>query len=312
MENKPAYVSAETGTGKTLAYLLPLIANIDLEKKAAQAIIIAPTHELALQIHRTACDFAQHSFMPLRPLLLLGGTSMKRQLEKIKKKPTLIIGSPGRILDLITMKKLKVNAVKSVICDEADRLLYGETLTQVQNIIDRTPKGRQLVFVSATEQKMSSDTAYEMEPNLVRIHTKTNRVNKSIEHLYVKCEERDKAEMLRKLIRAVNPERAIVFMHRNENAEVIAAKLDYHGIKVADLHGACDKMERKKAMESIRTGKAQVLICSDVAARGLDIKGVTHVFNVDFPSQGKAYLHRVGRTGRAGAQGCAISLVTFK
>lgn len=312
LEGKSAYVSAETGTGKTLAYLLPLIAKTDLEKPAAQTIVIAPTHELALQIHRTATGFAQHGFMPLRTLLLLGGTSMRRQLDKLKKKPQLIIGSPGRILDLITMKKLKVNAVTSIVCDEADRLLYGETLAQVRNIIKSCHKADQLLFVSATEQKMSSDVAYELAPDLTRIHTKTNRVSKGIEHCYVKCEERDKPEMLRKLIRAVKPERAIVFMHRNESAEVIAAKLDYHGIKVADLHGAQNKLERQKAMEAIRTGKAQVLICSDVAARGLDIKGVTHVFNVDFPTLGKSYLHRVGRTGRAGATGHAISLITYK
>lgn len=312
LEGKSAYVSAETGTGKTLAYLLPLIANTDLEQKATQTIIIAPTHELALQIHRTATAFAQHSYLPLRALLLLGGTSMKRQLEKLKKKPQLVIGSPGRILDLIGMKKLKVNAVTSIVCDEADRLLYGETLTQSQNIIKSCHKATQLLFVSATEQKIASDAAYALAPNLTRIHTKTNRVNPNIEHLYIKCEERDKAEMLRKLIRAINPERAIVFMHRNENAEVIAAKLAHHKINVADLHGAQDKMERKKAMESIRNGKAQVLICSDVAARGLDIKGVTHVFNVDFPSLGKSYLHRVGRTGRAGATGHALSLITYK
>jgi superfamily II DNA/RNA helicase len=313
LERKPAYVSAETGTGKTLAYLLPLIANLDLEKPAAQAIIIAPTHELALQIQRTANAFAQNSFLPLRALLLLGGTSMKRQLEKLKKKPQLIIGSPGRILDLIEMRKLKVNAVTTVVTDEADRLLYSDGLKQVKKIIECTPKGRQLVFVSATEQKMSSDVAYEMEPNLVRLHThKTNKVNQNIEHFYVKCEERDKAEMLRKFIRAINPERSLVFLHRNESAETIASKLSHHKINVADLHGSFDKMERKKAMEAIRSGKAQVLISSDVAARGLDIKGVTHVFNVDFPSQSKAYLHRVGRTARAGATGHAISFITFK
>ncbi len=237
---------------------------------------------------------------------------MKRQLEKLKKKPQIVIGSPGRIMDLIQMKKLKVNGVNCVVCDEADRLLYGETLKQVEGIIRFSKKDRQLVFVSATEQKMSSDVAYKMVPDLERLHTKTNRVSKGIDHLYIRCEERDKAEVLRKLVRSTNPDRAIVFMHRNERAEIIAAKLDYHGIAVADLHGANNKIERQKAMEAIRSKKAQVLICSDVAARGLDIKGVTHVFNVDFPSESKAYLHRVGRTGRAGAEGCAISLITYK
>lgn len=312
LERKSAYVSAETGTGKTLAYLLPLIANIELEKPVAQVIIVAPTHELAIQIHHTVISFAQHGFIPLRALLLLGGTSMKRQLDKLKKKPQLIVGTPGRVFDLIESRKLKVNATTTIVVDEADKMLYGDGLTQVENIIQRTPQGRQLVFVSATEQKMASDAAYQMEPNLVRLHTRTNQINKSISHYYIRCEERDKPDMLRKLIRTIDPERALVFMHRNESAETISAKLAHHKINVADMHGSVDKMERKNAMEAIRSGKAQVLITSDVAARGLDIKGVSHVFNVDFPSQSKAYLHRVGRTGRAGAEGHAISLITFK
>lgn len=312
LERKSAYVSAETGTGKTFAYLLPIIANLDLDKPAAQAIILAPTHELAIQIHRTAQAFGQNTQLALRPLLLLGGTSMKRQLDKLKKKPQLIIGTAGRVLDLIEARKLKTQHVTTVVTDEADRMLYSEGLKQVKKIIDKTPKGRQLIFASATEQKMSSDTAYGMEPNLVRLHTKTNRVNPNIEHFYIQCEPRDKAETLRKLVRAINPDRALVFMHRNESAETIAGKLAHHKINVADIHGSIDKMERKKAMEAIRSGKAQVLISSDVAARGLDIKGITHVFNVDFPTQSKDYLHRVGRTARAGATGHAISLITFK
>jgi superfamily II DNA/RNA helicase len=135
-------------------------------------------------------------------------------------------------------------------------------------------------------------------------------MNADIEHVYFVGEEREKADLLRRLIRATDPERAIVFVHRNKDAELVKSKMEYYGISVADIHGTHGKIERKKAMDDIRSGKVRVLIASDVAARGLDIKGVTHIFNYDVPSGSKDYLHRAGRTGRAGEQGYAISLMT--
>jgi len=167
-----------------------------------------------------------------------------------------------------------------------------------------------LIFVSATEQSRSGVEIEKLAPNLVMLQTGAQPVNENIEHLYLVCEERDKPDILRKLIHAMNPEKAIVFVHRNETAETIASKLDFHHVPVADLHGAYEKMDRKKAMDDFRAGRVQVLIASDIAARGLDIPGVTHIFNVDAPSVSKDYLHRVGRTGRAGAKGVAVSLLT--
>ena len=149
-----------------------------------------------------------------------------------------------------------------------------------------------------------------MAPDLVRLRAGAAPVNENIEHLYLVCEERDKPEVLRKLLHALEPERAMVFVHRRETAEQIAAKLAHHKIPVADLHGASDKRDRKQAMDDFRGAHARVLIASDVAARGLDIKGVTHVFNLDVPTESKAYLHRVGRTARAGAKGHAVTLMT--
>ncbi len=310
LAGKSAYLNSETGTGKTLAYLLPLFQKIDPALAATQMIIVVPTHELAIQIQRQAGALAVNSGLPIRSVLLIGGTQMQRQIDKLKKKPQVVIGSPGRIRDMITLNKVKTGLVKSVVLDEADRLLSAESLASVRTIVKFTPMHRQLIFVSATEQPEAMREANAMAPGMVMVRAGSARVNSDIEHLYLVCEEREKVEWLRKLIRAVNPERSLVFVHRNVNAEVIASKLAHHKIRVADLHGAFTKVERKRAMDDFRGNRVTVMIASDVAARGLDIRGVTHVFNYDVPSDSKAYLHRVGRTARAGAKGCAISLFT--
>ncbi len=309
-EGRDAYVSAETGMGKTLAFLLPIFGKIDPAVPNAQAIILAPTHELASQIHQQALRLAQNSGLPVKSLLLIGGANTKRQLEKLKKKPQLVVGSSGRILELIRMKKLKVPKVGTVVVDEADRMLFGDSLDAVREILATLPSPPQLVFVSATEQKASSAEACRLAPELVQLSAGSNRVNANIQHIYFVGEERGKADLLRRLIRAIEPERALVFVHRNKDAELVKSKMEHYNIPVADLHGARGKLERKKAIDDIRKGTVNVLIASDIAARGLDIKGVTHIFNYDAPSGSKDYLHRAGRTGRAGEGGYAISLMT--
>ena len=310
LAGKSAYLNSETGTGKTLAYLLPLFQKIDPTLAATQMIVVVPTHELAIQIQRQAGALAVNSGLPIRSVLLIGGTLMQRQIDKLKKKPQVVIGSPGRIRELIFLGKVKTDQVRSVVLDEADRLLTAESLESIRVIVKSVPAARQLVCVSATVQADATREASAMAPELVMVRAGSGRVNSDIEHLYIVCEERDKPDWLRKLIRAINPDRSLVFVHRNDDAEVIASKLAHHKIKVADLHGAFTKVERKKAMDDFRGGHVNVMIASDVAARGLDIKGVTHIFNFDVPSESMAYLHRVGRTARAGAKGCAISLLT--
>ncbi|MEI6715034.1 MAG: DEAD/DEAH box helicase [Verrucomicrobiota bacterium] len=309
-EGKDVYVHAETGSGKTLSYLLPLFARLDLKQDITQVVILAPTHELAIQIQKQACDLAQNSGMAVKTLLLIGGTSLDRQVEKLKKKPHVAVGSPGRVRDLISMGKLKAHTFKVVVLDEADTLLDRESLESVRKIVLAAPRERQLVFASATEQPRSSEEVTNLAPNHVVIQTEIAPVNPNIEHLFLVCEERDKPDVLRRAIHAMNPERALVFVHKNDTAEIVASKLAHHKVATTDLHGAFDKVNRKKAMDDFRSGKARVMIASDVAARGLDIAGVTHIFNLDAPSQSKPYIHRVGRTARAGASGTALSLFT--
>ena len=303
------YINAETGSGKTLAYLIPLFQVLKCELRATQVLILAPTQELAIQIHRVTCDLAQHSGMDIRSASLIGGAAIDRQLEKLKKKPQVIVGTPGRILELLERGKLKLSEIKTLVIEEADRLLADESLEAVQKVIRACPGRRQLVFVSATEQPKSKEVMEHLSPGLVRLHAEDVVVNPNIEHFYVVVDQRDKADTIRKLVHATKTKKAIVFTHRNETAENLAARLEHHKVAVADLHGTYDKEVRKQAMQNFRSGKVTVMIASDVAARGLDISGVTHVFNLDIPSKGKDYLHRVGRTGRAGTQGVAVSVV---
>lgn len=310
LSGKDVFISSETGTGKTLGYLLPILTKIDLKLDATQVIIVLPTHELALQIHKVTCDLSQGANIGLRAVLLLGGTSIDRQIEKLKKKPHIVLGSPGRIIELIKKQKLKTKNVNCIVIDEADRQLAGDSLEKLREIISSAPKNRQLIYVSATEQRESYAEILSQSPDLVSVCTASAPVNPNIEHKYICGEQRDKPDILRKLIHATKPVRAIAFVHRNETAELITRKLDYHGISVVDLHGTFNKYERKKAMEDIKSGKAQIMIASDVAARGLDIPGISHIFNLDLPTVSKDYLHRVGRAARAGAKGVAISLLT--
>jgi len=310
MAGKDAYLNAETGTGKTLAYLLPLFTRINPTLAATQVVIVAPTHELAIQIHRQSCELAVNAGRAIRSVLLIGGTATDRQIEKLKAKPHVVVGSPGRIVELIERGKLKTQHLRSIVVDEADRLLDVESLKWIQKLVSAAPPARQLVFASATIEPQTREVIATLSSDAVVISPGAAAVNENIAHVYLICEERDKPDVLRKAIHAFDIPRSIVFVHRNDVAERVALKLAHHKLAVADLSAELDKADRKQAMDGIRSGAIRIMIATDVAARGLDIQGVTHVFNLDVPTLSKAYLHRVGRTGRAGAKGVAVSLLT--
>lgn len=309
MEGRDAYISSETGTGKTLAYLLPLLERLDAAAKTLQFIVLVPTHELALQIQQQVRTLVQAVGSDIRSQVLVGGISLRRQQERLKDKPHLIAGTPERILELTKMRKLKVHAVNCVVIDEADRMLTDPILGTVQAILHATPGRRQLVFVSATQQTQSRQHAHALAQDLAMVDTGGDKMSDTIEHLYAVTEERKKPELLRRLIHAIQPERALVFVHRNDRAEELAGKLSFHKVRAVWIHGAASKMARQSALSAFRSGEAQVLISSDLSARGMDLPGVTHVFNLDPPTQSQDYLHRAGRTGRAGAQGCSVLLL---
>ena len=313
LSNRDVVGQSETGTGKTLAYLLPVFQKIDIELKEMQAIILAPTHELAVQIHNQAMLLAKNSEKQVKTALLIGNVSMTRQIEKLREKPHIIIGSTGRILELIKQKKIKAHTIKTIVVDEADRLLDENNISDVKAIIKSTLKERQLMMFSATMPQQIIGVTKEMmkEPEIIKIE-RGNVVSSDISHMYILVDKRDKVEMIRKIVSSTNPERAIIFVAKSDEIEITAEKLKFHGLKAASIHGTALKEDRKKVMDDFRAGKIQLLVASDIAARGLDIKGVTHIISIDIPEDPKKYLHRAGRTGRAGEKGTSILIVEEK
>jgi superfamily II DNA/RNA helicase len=309
MAGKSAMLVSRTGSGKTLAYLLPLLAGIDPDAMCVQAVVLAPTHELAMQICRLAADLSREAGLGIRVQSLIGGAATNRQIEGLKKKPHLVVGSAGRMIHLMELGKLKLRDATWLVLDEADRLLIEEGLEHIRRIAAGLGAGARFAFVSATEGPATTRVARELAPDLERIRVQAD-VNPNIRHCFLVCEERDKIDWLRKALRGLDPARALVFVHRGANAERIAERLEHHHLAVADLHGARDKFARQAALENFRRGRARVLIASDIAARGLDVAEVELVVNVDVPSQSRDYLHRAGRTGRAGAPGLVLSLMT--
>lgn len=307
---KNILAQSETGTGKTLAYLLPLIEKLQKDKKEMQAIILAPTYELCMQIHNTILELKKESGVSITSTQLIGSANIARQIEKLKDKPNILVGSAGRVLELIRKKKITASTIKTIVLDEVDKLLDNKNIPLIKEIVKNTQKVDQFLMFSATINNSSLQLSKELVEDLEVIRVKgSNKVNEDITHNYIMVEERKKIEYLRKLIHAARPKRAIVFISNSFNVDQTLEKLKFHKINAATIHGDIDKDERKNALESFRKGKIQVLVASDVAARGLDIKGVTHVINLDTPRDPKNYLHRVGRVGRAGEKGEAYSLV---
>ncbi|MGN0027823.1 MAG: DEAD/DEAH box helicase [Clostridium sp.] len=301
---------SETGTGKTLAYLLPTLEKIDISKKEMQCIILAPTHELAIQINNTINELKQVASLDITSTALIGSANIKRQIESLKAKPHIIVGSAGRILELIGKKKVSAHTIKTIIIDEVDKLLDKNNLSVVKNIIKATQKQTQVMMFSATLNNKTLDIAKTLKENIKVISVKNNKVNENINHNYIKTDSRRKIETLRKLINATKAERILVFNNDIYTTNTTIENLTASNIKVAAIGGNNKMEERKKALEDFRKGKIQVLIASDVAARGLDIKGVTHVINLDIPEDSNDYLHRSGRVGRAGEFGEVFSIVS--
>ncbi|MBS5937612.1 DEAD/DEAH box helicase [Clostridium sp.] len=301
---------SETGTGKTLAYLLPTIEKIDVSKKEMQCIILAPTHELAIQINNTINELKKASALDITSTSLIGSANIKRQIDSLKAKPHIIVGSAGRILELIRKKKVTAHTIKTIIIDEVDKLLDKNNLPAVKDIIKCTQKQTQVMMFSATLTGKTLDIAKTLKEDVKVISVKNNRVNENISHNYIKTDARKKIETLRKLINATKAEKILVFNNDSYTTNTAIENLSASKIKIATIAGNNKMEERKKALEDFRKGKIQVLIASDVAARGLDIKGVTHVINLDIPEDPKDYLHRSGRVGRAGETGDVFSIVS--
>ena len=301
-----------TGSGKTLAYLLPALAQIKPDSPALQALVLAPTYELAMQISQQLQQVIQNSGLPIRSMALIGGANIARQIDNLKKKPQIVVGSAGRILELQKKGKLKLQQVKVLVLDEFDRLLDDqnqESVAKVQSCLD---KQCQYLLFSATASGKALDRAqFLAEPKIIKINERT-ALQPQLENYYFIVEFRDKIDILRKLTKTLAVKRGLVFVNKIYDVEKTIEKLAHQGITAASLIGSDDKMARKNAVADFAKGKVTLLLATDLAARGLDIPGVDYVFNLDLPENDKVYLHRVGRTGRAGAKGTAISLVDSK
>ena len=314
LENKDIIAEAHTGTGKTLAFLIPIFEKINLEKREMQAIILAPTHELVVQIESQIKLLATNSHMDIKSLSIMGESNIEKQIKKLKEiKPHIIIGSPGRILDLIKKRKITAHTIKTIVLDEADNLLSKNKPTIIKDIIKSTMKDRQLMFFSASINKETLNLAKTLvkEVEIIKIENKSE-INPRIEHICILGSLRDRFENLRKLLAAEQPKRAIVFVNNNTELRQINEKLQYHKVKSTAIYGNASKEERQRALDSFRRGKCNVLVSSDLSARGLDIPEVSHIISLDFPVNPNEYLHRAGRTARGNNSGVSLCLITNK
>ena len=303
--------SAPTGSGKTLTYLLPLIQQ-KLEKKDDDiTLILAPTHELAVQIFNVLRELLQDIGADFSAALLIGNVNISRQVESLKKdRPLFIVGSPGRVLELIKAKKIKAYLIKNIVIDEADRLLDKNNLSTVEEVIKSTQRDRRILLFSATLGEKEAEKLEWHSAGFKYIKAELeNKDCEMVEHSYLICEEREKIANLRKLLAALEPQRALVFVSKGYDLQKMAEKLAFHSYRILSLHGALKKEERKKMLESFRKEERIVLLASDIAARGLDVEDIDYVIGIGFPEQAENYLHRAGRTGRMGKNGKVVSVI---
>ena len=315
LERHDVIGQAHTGSGKTLAYLCPILMQIDPTAKQVQALILAPTHELVMQIYRLAVQLCKDAELDIRCMSIIGEANINNQITKLKEKPQLIVGTPGRVLDLIKKKKINCQTIRTVIIDEMDNLLDNTNQETMQNIIKSMLRDRQLAAFSATASTHTLELLKNHMHDPVEIVSKAEvKMNPNIEHFYLIGEQRDKFVLLRKLLHALDEEaeRILIFMNDGPELDFLVDKLNYHKIRTYSLHGIVDKEERQKAMDEFRRGKIKILVSSDLAARGLDIPDITHVINMDFPAEPNEYIHRSGRTARGERTGQCYSLVNPK
>lgn len=313
LSRQDVIAQSHTGSGKTLAFVTPLFQLIDSSKREMQVLILAPTHELVMQIDAQIKLLAANSGEPVTSTTIIGGANIEKQIKKLKEKPHFIVGSAGRILELIKKKKITAHTIKTIVLDEADSLLDNTNTKTIQDIIKTTLRDRQLCLFSASISDNTLELAKSLMKEPVVLKTaETAEMNPNIEHFYLKGDRRDKFELLRKLIVAEEPQRALIFVNQNDSMQEIAEKLNYHQKETFMMRGNIKKEERKRALDAFRSGKIKLLISSDLTARGLDIPEVTHIIHLDCPSNPNEYLHRAGRTARGHASGKSICIVTDK
>ncbi len=308
---KDVIVQAQTGTGKTLAFLLPILEKIKAGVPVAQALVVTPTRELAIQIAKVAALVGEA--VGVHSLVIYGGQDIERQKQKLRQHPQLIIGTPGRLLDHLRRRTIDLSQVNKIVLDEADEMLHMGFIEDVETLLQTAAVDRQLMLFSATMPGRVRGLAqqYMHEPQQITIQAEHITLDR-IQQIIVDTTEETKLDKLCELINKYQPYLAMVFCHTKQRVAMVAMKLAQRGYLADELHGDLSQVQRTMVLKKFRTAKLQVLVTTDIAARGLDIEGVTHVFNYDIPHDAEWYIHRIGRTGRAGQDGMAITFVNAR
>ncbi len=305
---------AQTGTGKTAAFALPILNQLGLQNRKAApnrpiVLVLAPTRELAIQIGDSFATYGKH--LRLRQVLVYGGVSQVNQVRNLSRGAHILVATPGRLLDLMNQGFIKLDQLEIFVLDEADRMLDMGFMPDIKRIISKLPVKRQSLFFSATMPPKITELAQQLlrKPFNVNVTPKTTSV-KRIEQQVLFVEKAAKPTLLKQIVNSPEVERVLVFTRTKRGANSVAEKLDKAGIRATAIHGNKSQNARQRALDAFRANKVQVLVATDVAARGIDIDGITHVINYDLPVEPESYVHRIGRTGRAGAEGIALSFCT--
>ena len=310
MDWKDVIAKAPTGTGKTFAFGIPMVEHIDPENADVQALVLAPTRELAIQIQdelRDLCAFKEG----VRVVCLYGGQPIDRQINQLKKAPQIVVATPGRLMDHMKRRTVRLDKVQTVVLDEADRMLDMGFVRDVTHILDTMPHRRNLGMFSATISREVLDISWVYQRDPVEITVQADQENRpDIVQYSLQVERSEKAEVMAHLLDMGGYERVIAFCNTKNMTDRLAGLLDMRGISCAAIHGDIPQAVREKTLQKFREGKVRVLVATDVAARGLDIDDVDAVFNYDVPDENEYYIHRIGRTGRAKRHGVAFSLVS--
>ncbi|PDY45311.1 DEAD/DEAH box helicase [Bacillus pseudomycoides] len=312
MAGKDIIGQAKTGTGKTLAFVLPILEKVDPTSSDVQALIVAPTRELALQITTEIEKMLVHQ-ENINVLAIYGGQDVAQQMRKLKGNTHIVVATPGRLLDHLRRETIVLSNVSMLVLDEADQMLHFGFLYDIEDILEVTPESKQTMLFSATMPKDIKKLAkrYMKEPEMIRIQSEEVTVN-TIKQRVIETTDRAKQDALRHVMDRDQPFLAVIFCRTKRRASKLYDDLKGYGYNCDELHGDLSQGKRERVMKSFRDAKIQYLIATDVAARGLDVEGVTHVFNYDIPEDVESYIHRIGRTGRAGGSGLAITFVAPK
>lgn len=306
LEGRDVIGIANTGTGKTAAFLVPLIEKIDKDDSQG-VLIIAPTRELAVQIDEEFRSFAKG--LGIHSAICIGGVGMGKQIMEIKQRPNFVIGTPGRLKDLENRRVLNFADYANVVLDEVDRMLDMGFVKDIREIIGKLPRKRHSLFFSATMPENIRQLANEFLIDPVTVSVKTGTTAANVDQDIVKLYGKPKAEVLYQMLGQEAFRKVLVFGRTKWGIEKLATNLDKWGVRVASIHGNKNQNQRQRALDDFKAERVQVLLATDIAARGLDIANVTHVINLDIPATYDDYVHRIGRTGRADKKGIALTFV---